>query len=315
MDPFPKGNNPLRVVPTGSRQLDRALGTGGLPIGHTVEIFGEPASGKTTLALHTIAQIQSRGGSAAFLDTEHAFDTPFASRIGVNLDELLFSQPDHGEQAIEIAEHLIRTGAVDVLVIDSVASLISREELAASMGSLVSSSQSRLMSNALARLSGFLYRTQTLLLFCNQIRTRLDSVHPGAVATPGGRALNMHATMRIEIQRLGRIEHEGQVVGQRVRARIVKNRLAPPFETVEFDIYFDRGICPISDLIDAAIHQGFVQHKRGSWLLEDRPLGISRQESIQSLLDQPAIRQSLEHKINDLHPSQPQRPNPPSHRQ
>ena len=261
------GSRPVASVPvisTGSLALDKALGIGGLPRGRIVEIFGPEASGKTTLALHAVAESQKLDGIAAFIDAEHALDTVYARKLGVNCDELLVSQPDTGEQALEITDMLVRSGAIDILVIDSVAALVPRAEIEGEMGDSHMGLQARLMSQALRKLTGSISKTNTCVIFINQMRMKIGVVFGNPETTTGGNALKFYSSVRLDIRRTNTIKEGQDVVGNRTRVRVVKNKLAPPFTEAEFDVVYGEGISRIGDLIDVAVEQGIVE-KSGAW--------------------------------------------------
>ena len=253
------------VVPTGSPSLDLALGVGGMPRGRVIEIFGPESSGKTTLALHVCAQAQKAGGVAAFIDAEHALDPDYAKRLGVNTDDLLISQPDSGEQGLQIVETLVRSGEVDVIVIDSVAALAPKAAIEGEMGEFQIGLQARLMSSALQKLSGVISKTKTIVIFLNQIRMKIGIMFGNPETTSGGLALKFYASVRLDLRRIAQIKHGDEIIGSRIRAKVVKNKVAAPFRIAEFDIYYNEGISYITDLLNLGIKQEVVK-KSGSWL-------------------------------------------------
>jgi recombination protein RecA len=285
----------LRVpaISTGSLTLDLALGVGGVPRGRVVEVFGPESSGKTTLALHMIAEAQKAGGKAAFIDAEHAMDSAYARNIGVNIDELLVSQPDSGEQALEITELLIRSGALDIVVIDSVAALTPRAELEGDMGDSHVGLQARLMSQALRKLTGTISKTQTTAVFINQLREKVGVMFGNPEVTPGGRALKFYSSVRLDIRRIETLKEGTEAVGNRVRVRVVKNKVAPPFKEAEFDIMYGQGISTEGDILDLAVDRKLIQ-KSGAWFsYGDQRLGQGRENVRQFLRDNPELVQQL----------------------
>ena len=288
---------PIDGTPTGSLSLDIALGGAGIPKGRIIEVYGPESSGKTTLALHCIAGIQKTGGVAAFIDAEHALDPTWAKRIGVKLDELMVSQPDTGEQALEICELLVRSNAVDIIVVDSVAALIPRAEIEGEMGDSHVGLQARLMSQALRKLTGAISRSKTTVVFINQIREKIGVMFGSPETTPGGRALKFYASVRIDVRRTGSIKDGDVAVGNRTRTRVVKNKVAPPFRDAEFDIMFDRGISYEGDLLDLAVNEDIV-NKSGAWFnYGDTRLGQGRENSKNFLQENPDLMQEIRVKI------------------
>jgi recombination protein RecA len=289
----------IAVIPSGSLGLDLALGIGGLPKGRIIEIYGPESSGKTTLALHAIAEAQRRGGTCAFIDAEHALDPIYARKLGVDVDNLLISQPDAGEQALEITDTLVRSGAVDVLVIDSVAALVPRAELEGEMGDSHMGLHARLMSQALRKITGSVSRSNTMLIFLNQIRMKIGVMFGNPETTTGGNALKFYASIRLEIRRIGQIKDREQVVGNQTRVKVVKNKLAPPFRQVEFDIMYGEGISKVGELIDLGVKAGVVE-KSGSWFSHDsQRIGQGRENAKQFLRDHRDISDGIEKKIRD----------------
>jgi recombination protein RecA len=287
----------IKAIPTGALSLDLALGIGGVPRGRVVEIFGPESSGKTSLALHIIAEAQRNGGTAAFIDAEHALDPIYAKAIGVDIDELLISQPDTGEQALEIADMLIRSGALDVVVIDSVAALVPRAELEGDMGDTHVGLQARLMSQALRKLAGSINRSDTTAIFINQIREKIGVMFGSPETTPGGRALKFYASVRIDIRRIEAIKVGTENIGNRVRTKIVKNKVAPPFRLAEFDIMFGEGISREGSLIDVAVEQGIVR-KAGAWYTYDGDqLGQGREKAKEYLRQNPELSMQLQDQV------------------
>ncbi len=288
---------PVPVIPTGAISLDWALGVGGMPRGRVVEIFGPEASGKTTLALQVIAQAQHAGGLAAFIDAEHALDAQYARKLGVDLDNLLVSQPDNGEQALEIVEVLIRSGGVDVVVVDSVAALVPRAEIEGEMGDAQVGLQARLMSQALRKLTGVVSKSKTCLIFINQLREKIGVMFGNPETTTGGRALKFYASVRVDIRRIGAIKDGDQVVGGRTRVKVVKNKVAPPFREAEFDVMYGEGISKEGDLLDLAVERRIVE-KSGTWFAYGgERLGQGRENAKAFLKQNPDIFKAIEEKL------------------
>lgn len=287
------------ALSTGSLALDKALGVGGIPRGRVVEIYGPESSGKTTLALHAVASAQRKGGIAAFIDAEHALDTVYAKKLGVNCDELLVSQPDTGEQALEIADMLVRSGAIDIIIIDSVAALVPRAEIEGEMGDSHMGLQARLMSQALRKLTGTISKTMTSLIFINQIRMKIGVVFGNPETTTGGNALKFYSSVRLDIRRISAIKEGQDVVGNRTRVRVVKNKLAPPFKEAEFDIMYGEGISRAGDLLDAGVDAGIIE-KSGSWYsYEGERIGQGRHNVKQFFADNPDIYESAYQKVRE----------------
>lgn len=293
------GDEQIEVIPSGSLGLDIALGIGGLPRGRIVEIYGPESSGKTTLALHAIAEAQRRGGTCAFVDAEHALDPTYARRLGVDVDNLLISQPDAGEQALEIADTLVRSGAIDVLVVDSVAALVPRAELEGEMGDSHMGLHARLMSQALRKITGSVSRSKCMLIFLNQIRMKIGVMFGNPETTTGGNALKFYASVRMEIRRIGQIKEREEVVGNQTRVKIVKNKLAPPFRQVEFDIMYGEGVSKVGELLDLGVKAGVVE-KSGAWFSYDsQRIGQGRENAKQFLRDHRSIAETIEGKVRD----------------
>ncbi len=285
------------VISTGSLGLDIALGIGGLPRGRIVEIYGPESSGKTTLALHVIAEAQKAGGTCAFIDAEHALDPAYAKKLGVDIDDLLISQPDAGEQALEIADTLVRSGAIDVLVIDSVAALVPRAELEGEMGDNHMGLHARLMSQALRKLTGSISKSRSMVIFINQIRMKIGVMFGNPETTTGGHALKFYASVRLDIRRIGAIKEREQVIGNQTRVKVVKNKMAPPFKVVEFDIMYGEGISKRGELLDLGM-QASVVEKSGSWFSYDgQRIGQGRENAKQFLKDNPQITEAIERAI------------------
>src|SRR5687767_5286637 len=289
----------VETISTGSLGLDIALGVGGLPRGRVVEIYGPESSGKTTLALHTVAEAQKKGSICAFVDAEHALDPVYARKLGVNVDDLLISQPDTGEQALEIADTLVRSGAIDVLVVDSVAALVPRAELEGEMGDVQPGSQARLMSQALRKLTSSISKSRTMVIFINQIRMKIGVMYGSPETTTGGHALKFYASVRLDIRRIGVIKERDEVVGNQTRVKVVKNKLAPPFKQVEFDIMYGEGVSKTGELLDLGVKAGVVE-KSGSWFSYDsQRLGQGRENSRQFLKDNPQIADQIEKGVRE----------------
>jgi recombination protein RecA len=294
-----KGGKPVEIetISSGSLGLDIALGIGGLPRGRVVEIYGPESSGKTTLALHCVAEAQKRGGICAFIDAEHALDPTYARKLGVNIDDLLISQPDTGEQALEIADTLVRSGAVEVLVIDSVAALVPRAELEGEMGDAQPGMQARLMSQALRKLTASISRSNTMVIFINQIRMKIGVMYGSPETTTGGNALKFYASVRLDIRRIGVIKDRDEVVGNQTRVKVVKNKLAPPFKQVEFDIMYGEGVSKLGELIDLGVKAGIVE-KSGSWFSYDsQRIGQGRENAKTFLRNNPDMAARIEAAI------------------
>ena len=291
---------PGRAVSTGSISLDIATGVGGLPAGRVVEIFGPESSGKTTLALHAVSNVQRSGGVACYIDAEHALDPTFATKIGVDIDNLLVSQPDTAEQALEICEALVRSNAVDIIVLDSVAALVPKAEVEGEMGDSHMGLQARLMSQALRKLTAAISRSKTLVIFINQLREKIGVMFGNPETTTGGRALKFYASMRIEVRRISTLKEREQDVGNRVRAKVVKNKLAPPFRQAEFDILFAEGISREGDVLDLAVAEKIIQ-KSGSWFsMDDENLGQGREATRNYLKNNPELTERLTARIMEL---------------
>ncbi len=293
------GDEQIEVISSGSLGLDLALGIGGLPRGRIVEIYGPESSGKTTLALHAIAEAQKLGGTCAFIDAEHALDPTYARKLGVDVDNLLISQPDAGEQALEIADTLVRSGAVDILVVDSVAALVPRAELEGEMGDSHMGLHARLMSQALRKITGSVSRSNCMLIFLNQIRMKIGVMFGNPETTTGGNALKFYASIRLEIRRTGQIKERDEVVGNQTRVKVVKNKLAPPFRQVEFDIMYGEGVSKVGELLDLGVKAGVVE-KSGSWFSYDsQRIGQGRENAKQFLREHPDAAKSIEAKIRE----------------
>jgi recombination protein RecA len=288
----------VETIPTGSLSLDIALG-GGLPKGRIVEVYGPESSGKTTLTLHAIAEVQRNGGTAAFIDAEHALDPTYAKRIGVDVDNLLLSQPDNGEQALEITETLVRSNAVDIIVVDSVAALVPRAEIEGDMGDSLPGLQARLMSQALRKLTGVINRSKVTVVFINQIRMKIGVMFGNPETTTGGNALKFYASVRMDIRRIGQIKQAEQVIGNRTRVKVVKNKIAPPFREAEFDIMYNEGISRSGDIVDLAVARGIVD-KSGAWFAyNDGKIGQGREAAKAYLNEHPEVMEEIAAKVRD----------------
>ena len=290
----------IAVIPSGSLALDAALGVGGMPRGRVIEIYGPEASGKTTLALHVVASVQRAGGEAAFVDAEHALDPVYARKLGVNTDDLLISQPDSGEQALEITDVLVRSGALDVVVVDSVAALVPQAEIDGDMGDPQMGLQARLMSQAMRKLTGIIHKTKTCVIFINQMRQKIGVVFGNPETTTGGNALKFYASVRLDIRRLDAIKSGQEIVGNRTRVKIVKNKVAPPFKQVEFDIMYGRGICHAGELLDLAVEHELIK-KSGAWFsYGDERIGQGRDNAKVYLQEHPAVATGIEAQVRQI---------------
>jgi len=288
------------VIPTGSISLDTALGVGGVPRGRVIEIYGPESSGKTTLALHILSEAQKQGGVGAFIDAEHALDPDYAKKIGVNIDDLLISQPDSGEQALQILETLVRSGEVDVIVVDSVAALVPQAEIAGEMGEFQIGLQARLMSQSCRKLAGIISKTKTVVIFLNQTRMKIGVMYGNPETTPGGLALKFYASVRIDLRRIAQIKHGDEIIGNRIKAKIVKNKVAAPFKTTEFDIYYNEGISKLADLLNTGLKLGVIK-KAGSWLqFDNTKLGQGMEASKNFLKENPEIAKNIEKSIKGI---------------
>ncbi len=293
------GIKPIDHIPTGSLSLDIALGIGGVPRGRIIEIYGPESSGKTTLALHVIAKAQENGGVAAFVDAEHSLDPTYARALGVNIEELLLSQPDNGESALEITETLVRSGAVDIVVVDSVAALVPQKELEGEMGDAHVGLQARLMSQALRKLAGIVNKSNTVIIFINQLREKIGVMFGSPETTTGGRALKFYASIRMDVRRTETIKQNGGFVGNRTRVKIVKNKVAPPFKQVEFDIMYGTGISKEGDILDLAVQEDLIR-KSGTWFsYNNENIGQGREKAKEFLADNPEILDEIETKLRE----------------
>ena len=291
----------IQSVPTGSLGLDVALGIGGLPKGRVIEIYGPESSGKTTVALHCVAEVQKRGGIAGFIDAEHALDPTYAKSIGVDIDNLYISQPDDGEQALEITETLVRSGAVDIVIIDSVAALVPKAEIDGDMGDSHVGLQARLMSQALRKLTGVISRTNCIVIFINQLREKVGIMFGNPETTTGGRALKFYSSVRLDVRRIESLKMGGEVIGNRTRVKIVKNKVAPPFREAEFDIMFGKGISREGDILDLAVNNDVI-NKSGAWFsYEGEKIGQGRENTKVYLKNNPAVMTEIENKIRELY--------------
>ena len=290
-------NMDVETVPTGSLSLDLALGLGGLPKGRVVEIYGPESSGKTTVTLHMVAEVQKRGGIAGFIDAEHALDPSYARRIGVDIDNLYISQPDNGEQALEITEMMVRSGAVDIIVVDSVAALVPKAEIDGDMGDSHVGLQARLMSQALRKLTAIISKSNCIVIFINQLREKVGVMFGSPETTTGGRALKFYSSIRMDIRRIEAIKQGGEIVGNRTRVKVVKNKVAPPFKEAEFDIMFGKGISREGDILDLAANTGIV-NKSGAWYsYNDAKIGQGRENTKNYFRENPEIMEEIEHKV------------------
>ena len=289
----------IEAIPTGALSLDIALGIGGVPRGRIIEVYGPESSGKTTLALHVIAEAQKMGGEAAFIDAEHALDPVYAKKLGVDIDNLIVSQPDTGEQALEITEALVRSGALDVIVVDSVAALVPKAEIDGDMGDSHMGLQARLMSQALRKLAGAINKSKTVLIFINQLREKIGVMFGNPETTTGGRALKFYASVRMDIRKTEMMKQDGQVIGNRVRVKVIKNKVAPPFREAEFDVLYGKGISKEGNIFDMAVNLEIID-KSGSWFsYEGQRIGQGRENAKRYLIDRPELLQEVEKKVRD----------------
>ena len=289
----------VSVIPTGCIELDAALGVGGVPRGRIVEIYGPESSGKTTIALHIIAEAQKMGGMCVFIDAEHALDPVYAEKLGISMDKLYVSQPDNGEQALDIADALVRSGAIDVIVVDSVAALVPKAELEGDMGDSHVGLQARLMSQALRKLAGVVGKSRTCVIFINQLREKVGVMFGNPETTTGGRALKFYSSVRLDVRRIEALKQGGEVIGNRTRVKVVKNKIAPPFKEAEFDIMFGKGISKEGDIVDLASNVGII-NKSGAWFAyEGNKIGQGRENAKQYLRDNPAVCDEIENKVRE----------------
>ncbi len=301
-------NMNIETVPTGSLSLDLALGLGGIPKGRIIEIYGPESSGKTTVALHMVAEVQKRGGIAGFIDAEHALDPVYARNIGVDIDNLYISQPDNGEQALEITETMVRSGAIDIIIVDSVAALVPKAEIDGEMGEAHVGLQARLMSQALRKLTGVVSKTNCSVIFINQIREKIGVMFGNPETTTGGRALKFYASVRMEVRRTESLKQGGEVVGNHVRVKVVKNKIAPPFKEAEFDIMFGKGISGEGDVLDLAVKEGIVE-KSGAWYgYQGARIGQGRENAKTYLCDNPAVCREIENRVREAYGLAPAEP-------
>ena len=296
-----RANMNIETVPTGSLSLDIALGLGGVPKGRIIEIYGPESSGKTTVALHMVAEVQKRGGIAGFIDAEHALDPVYAKNIGVDIDNLYISQPDNGEQALEITETMVRSGAVDIVIVDSVAALVPKAEIDGDMGDAHVGLQARLMSQALRKLTAVISKTNCIVIFINQLREKVGVMFGNPETTTGGRALKFYSSVRLDVRRTESLKQSGEVIGNHVRVKVVKNKIAPPFKEAEFDIMFGKGISKEGDIIDLAANANIVE-KSGSWYAyKGAKIGKGRENAKQYLAQNPMICEEIENQVRELH--------------
>ncbi len=288
------------VIPTGSISLDLALGVGGIPRGRVIEIFGPESTGKSTLALHIVKEAQKKGGVGAFIDVEHALDPDYAKKIGVNIDELLISQPDSGEEALQIVETLVRSGEVDIIVVDSVAALAPKAEIAGEMGQFQIGLQARLMSSALRKLSAIIAKTKTIVLFLNQTRMKIGIMFGNPETTPGGLALKFYASVRINLRRIGQIKQGDNIIGSRIKAKIDKNKVAAPFKTTEFDIYYNEGISYSGDILNTGLKYEIIKKSGNSFIYEDKKLGVGIETARKFLKENPEVTEKIKKAIFEV---------------